>query len=361
MVGGSPIKYDYPQVNARDRPEQEGGSPQVNSRDDRLPAVSPALLGRRVSLRHRIAPDDAPGPHLSDAVGDLDDGGPGPDGGPTLRVRTRRGTVRIRVADVVAVREVPPARPRRPSWAAVAHLERICADAWPAPVVRELGDWRLRAGAGGFTRRAHSALAVGDPGMPVPDALAEVRRFADEHGIDPVVSSPEGSPWWRAVREQGWVLPGDPGGESVALVADLATLGAAADPGAVTFDPEPSAQWSAVFSETGDDPARRAVLVPDGPALGFGIARSDGGAVTGVVRAALVEDHVYLSRLEVLPEARRAGVASALTAAAARWGQERGGRHAVLQVLRSNGPARALYQRLGCVEHHRYHYLVPGT
>ena len=351
----------------------------MNTRDDRLSG----LLGRRVSLRHRIAPPDGPGPHLSDAVGELDDGGPGPDAAGTVRVHTRRGTVQVRVSDVVAVREVPEARPRRPSWAAVAHLERLCAAAWPAPVVRELGGWWLRAGANGFTRRAHSALAVGDPGMPVPDALAEVRRFAGEHGIAPVVSSPEGSPWWRAVRDQGWELPGDPGGESITLVADLATLAATAGPdgpAAVRFAPEPGADWWAVSGEVDDDPARRAVLVPAGPPLGFGTAHAPGSAVTGsavtgsavtgsavtgsavtgAVRAALVEDHVYLSRLEVVPRARRAGVACALTAAAARWGQERGGRYAVLQVLRSNAGARALYERLGCVEHHRYHYLVPG-
>ena len=328
----------------------------MNSGDDRL--VS--LLGRRVSLRHRIAPQDAPGPHLSDAVGELDDGGPGPDGTPTLRVRTRGGAVRVRVQDVVAVRAVPQARPRRPSWAAVEHLERICAAAWPAPVVRELGAWRLRSGAGGFTRRANSALAVGDPGVPVPDALAEVRQFATEHGIEPVVASPQGSPWWRSVRDEGWGLAGDRGAESIALVAGLDTLADAARPHAITFTPEPSPQWWAVFGETGDDPARRAIVVPDGPTLGFGEARTGDGTLTGVVRAALVEDHLYLSRLEILPAARRAGVASALTAAAARWAAGLGGRYAVLQVLRSNAGARALYEQLGYVEHHRYHYLVPG-
>jgi len=327
----------------------------VNSGDDRLPDRWTALLGRRVSLRHRIAPEDAPGPHLSDAVGELDDGGDGADGAPTLRVRPRNGPVRVRVADVVAVRAVPPARPRRPSWAAVERLERVCADAWPAPVVRELGAWRLRSGAGGFTRRANSALAVGDPGMPVPDALAEVRRFAAEHAVPPVVASPEGSPWWRAVRDEGW----EPRDETIALVAALDALASGSPAPTVTFDPEPSPDWWAVFGETGEDAARRAIVVPDGPALGFGEARAGDGTLAGVVRAALVSDHVYLSRLEVRPGARRAGVGSALTAAAAAWGIERGGRYAVLQVLRSNEGARALYERLGCVEHHRYHYLVP--
>ena len=112
------------------------------------------LVGRRVTVRHRLRSG-----LLTDAVGELsvDDG--------EFAVQTRRGPVRVSRADVVAVRAIPPPVPRRPSWAAVARLENVCADAWPARVDRPLGAWRLRA-AGGFTGRANAALAVGDPGDP---------------------------------------------------------------------------------------------------------------------------------------------------------------------------------------------------
>ena len=122
------------------------------------------------------------------------------DGGEFV-VHTRRGPVRVARADVVAVRAIPPPVPRRPSWAAVARLENLCADAWPARVDRPLGAWRLRA-AGGFTGRANAALAVGDPGIPVPAALEAVRAFADEHGVPPRVHVPVGSPWDRAVARR---------------------------------------------------------------------------------------------------------------------------------------------------------------
>ncbi|HEX8582632.1 MAG TPA: hypothetical protein VF640_09890, partial [Acidimicrobiales bacterium] len=129
------------------------------------------LLGRRVALRHRLA-----GGPLTDAVGELADAG----GGAVL-VHTRRGPVRVDRDAVVAVRAVPPPVPRRASWAAVARLENLCADAWPACVDRPLGAWRLRA-AGGFTGRANAALALGDPGLPVSAALDAVRAFAAGHG-----------------------------------------------------------------------------------------------------------------------------------------------------------------------------------
>src|ERR671924_243065 len=106
-----------------------------------------ALVGRRVALRHRLPTPDGR-PLYTDAVGELADAGEA-----AVLVHTRRGVVRVERDAVVAVREIPPPRTRRPSWAAVARLEHICADAWPAVVERPLGQWRLRA-AGGVTRRA---------------------------------------------------------------------------------------------------------------------------------------------------------------------------------------------------------------
>jgi N-acetylglutamate synthase len=72
-----------------------------------------------------------------------------------------------------------------------------------------------------------------------------------------------------------------------------------------------------------------------------------------------VDDHVHVSMLGVVPAARRRGHATALLAAAAGWGRARGAGWAVLQVALQNDDARALYDRLGYVEHHRYRYLVP--
>jgi ribosomal protein S18 acetylase RimI-like enzyme len=58
---------------------------------------------------------------------------------------------------------------------------------------------------------------------------------------------------------------------------------------------------------------------------------------------------------------RRQGFASALLGAAAGWGREHAARWGVLQVALQNTGARAVYDRLGFVEHHRYRYLVPAS
>src|SRR4051812_45007666 len=101
------------------------------------------LIGRRVVVRHRV------GDKQTDAVGELS------ADGSDLVVQTRRGPVRVARSAVTAVRAIPPAPPRRASLTAIARLEELCADAWPAFVDERLGSWRLRA-AGGVTAAAHT-------------------------------------------------------------------------------------------------------------------------------------------------------------------------------------------------------------
>ena len=61
--------------------------------------------------------------------------------------------------------------PRNPR---VEDLERAAALHWQAPETEPLGEWRLRAAAG-FTGRANSALPLGDPGLPLPEAVRPSR------------------------------------------------------------------------------------------------------------------------------------------------------------------------------------------
>jgi hypothetical protein len=81
----------------------------------------------------------------------------------------------------------------------IDHLERAAAQHWQAPETQRLGEWLLRA-AQGFTGRANSALPLGDPGMPLPEAVAAV---TDWYLLDP-----EPSPDWLArYRYRGQDLP----------------------------------------------------------------------------------------------------------------------------------------------------------
>jgi N-acetylglutamate synthase len=315
------------------------------------------LIGTRVALRHRVGERDGR-PLYSDAVGELDADGPA-----AVRVHTRRGPVRVLRSAVVAVRAIPPAPPRRASLSAVVRLEHLCADAWPAPVDRALGGWRLRA-AGGFTGRANGALALGDPGLPVAEALDVVRAFAAEHRIPARVHAPVGSPWERAVTGQGWALDVGyaAGPESAVLVCPLDEL-AVPDPERVTeLADRAQPDWWRLGPADPPPAAARSVVDPGGSLpTAFALVRGPNGEPVGHLRAAAVEDHLHLALLAVAPPSRRQGLGGALVAAAAGWGRGLGARWVVLQVAVHNADALAFYRRLGFREHHRYRYVVPPT
>jgi hypothetical protein len=69
----------------------------------------------------------------------------------------------------------------------MAELERAAAAHWRGTEEERLGDWLLRA-AGGFTGRANSALAVGDPGMPLPGAVGAVTAWYRARGLPPMIA-----------------------------------------------------------------------------------------------------------------------------------------------------------------------------
>ena len=121
---------------------------------------------------------------------------------------------------IIAARRAPAAaggpHPRRISAREVQRHALPGWLAWQEP----LGEWTLRAG-GGFTRRANSCHAVGDPGMPVQQAAEQIIRFALAHDISPLAQVIEGSPEEHALRRLGWVSTDQPTAVLVSRLADF--------------------------------------------------------------------------------------------------------------------------------------------
>jgi GNAT superfamily N-acetyltransferase len=235
-------------------------------------------------------------------------------------------------------------------------LEVRCSRAWPPLAEEPLGDWVLRW-ADGFTGRANSALAVGDPGRPVPEALRAVCDFAHDRGITPMVQVLRDTPNEHAIAAEGWIeAKGHRRGHEVVVLTAPLTAAPAVD--GVTVSDQPVAGWWELTLGPGEDsPAARSVLT--GGKVGYGVATLD-GVTAGVVRGALVDGWLHVGRLEVAPAFRRRGLASALMGAVGTWGVEQGAGRAVLQVAEGNSSALALYAGLGYVPHHRYRYWVPA-
>jgi ribosomal-protein-alanine N-acetyltransferase len=77
------------------------------------------------------------------------------------------------------------------------------------------------------------------------------------------------------------------------------------------------------------------------------LARTPDDTVVGFCSFWRVVDELHINNLAVLPSHRRGGVASALLSRVLEEGSRLGAVRATLEVRRSNGPARYLYERFG--------------
>ncbi|WP_445403044.1 GNAT family N-acetyltransferase [Streptomyces sp. LE64] len=323
--------------------------------------ISPADVGKRVSVRrvHRATDDAA---KFTDTVGVLTSW----DGG-VLSITRRTGeVVQVDATALVAGKVVPdaPARRRGPA-ADYPELARVAARAWQPVESEQLGDWQLRA-AGGFTRRANSVLPLGDPGLPLDEALARVRRWYAARGLPAYLQTATGARGAQeelcaALAERGWLREVS----AEVRIAPLAPLAAAApDPG-TPEDPGARVRLARGFDEgwlgryqrfREPGPEVRAVLAA-GPSVWF--ASVDGALdepPLAIGRCVVDGRWAGFMAVEVAPRARRRGLGTAVMAALAGQALSEGASAAWLQVEADNGPALAMYGRMGFTPHHAYHH-----
>lgn len=284
--------------------------------------------------------------------------------------------VRIAENALVAGKVVPgaPARRRGPA-ASHAELARVTARAWQ-PVERErLGDWELRAaydeepGPGsavrrvGFTRRANSVLPLGDPGRPLDDALALVRRWYAERGLPAYVQTATGAEGTQELlcaelAERGWhrEVSAELRVGGLAPVGDLD-----ADTGRVVLSRTVDEEWLGRYRRTGVPGPRMRQVLTRGPSVWFAAVPAADGPPAAIGRCVVDGRWAGFMAVEVAPARRREGLATAVMAALARRALTEGASAAWLQVEEDNGGARALYDGMGFAVHHRYHhYREPG-
>ncbi|MGL4744995.1 MAG: GNAT family N-acetyltransferase [Dermatophilaceae bacterium] len=314
-------------------------------------------LGARVVIRSRLpAPDPATGATRTDVVGILvatDDA--------RMTLATRRGEVTVARADVVAVKEVPPAPSRRgpPHRAlSVDDLQRAMVGAWPAVETAPLGDWLLRA-ARGFTHRANSVMTAGDPGRPLRDAVDEVETWYRARGLAPMLTAAgevgtdlADSPLGAELSARGYP-PRQPTLTLTAATAHVATVpGRSALP--VTTTTRLTAEWLAAYGayRPVDKDAARSILTGSPEQIFATVA--DNGEIVGVGRLGISAAWGGIAAMWVHPRVRGRGVGLGLLAELATAARRRGIRSLHLQVDADNAAALALYARSGFEPHHHY-------
>ncbi|MDW4917633.1 GNAT family N-acetyltransferase [Streptomyces californicus] len=319
--------------------------------------ITPADVGKRVSVRCRTESGGA-GAEFTDTVGVLTSWDRD-----VLSITRKSGeSVHIVESSLVAGKTVPaaPARRRGPA-ASFEELAAVTARAWQPVESEPLGDWRLRA-AGGFTRRANSALPLGDPGLPVGEALDRVRAWYAERDLPPYVQTATGAAGTQELlcaelERHGWRR------EVTAQVriAALAPVGdGAADVAAVRLTRAPDAAWLARYQRFSTPGPHVLRVLESGPSVWFATVAGDGGAPDAIGRCVVDGRWAGFMAVEVAPERRRRGLATTVMTALARRALDEGASAAWLQVEEENEGARALYDGMGFALHHSYHHYRPS-
>ncbi|MGW1543889.1 GNAT family N-acetyltransferase [Streptomyces sp. NPDC002309] len=313
--------------------------------------ITTADVGKRVSVR-RLGDPGATEQKFTDTVGVLTSW----DNGVLVITRRDGESVRIRESSLVAGKVVPaaPARRRGPA-ASYEELARIAARGWRPLESERLGEWELRAAAG-FTRRANSALPLGEPGVSLDEALRAVRAWYGERGLPAYLQTATGAEgtqellcaelerrgWLREVSAEVWT-------GALAPVADRA------EGHRVVLSREADAGWLARYQRKGVSEVALRVL-GSGSSVWFASVPGTGGAPAAIGRCVVDGRWAGFAAVEVDPALRRRGLASDVMAALARRALDEGASAAWLQVETDNAGARSLYAGLGFGVHHSYHH-----
>lgn len=338
--------------------------------------ITTADVGKRVSVRS-LTGKPAGAEKFTDTVGVLTSWAHG------VVCVTRKNGEQVRLDEnlIVAGKVVPrtPARRRGAPATSGQELERVAARAWPPLEQEPLGDWRLRA-ASGFTRRANSVLPLGDPGMPLPQALTEVVAWYERRSLpayvqisvgaedsdEQLAAALAGQGWYAETTAEVWTA-------GLAPVADLAAQRASGgDDGAeVRLTRTVEESWLRRYQRFEQpDPAVPTVL-SGGPSVWFATlpaARdgredvSDPGVPAAIGRLVVDGRWAGFTALETDPLRRRQRLATRIMSALCDKALDEGASAAYLQVETDNESARRMYGGLGFARHHSYqHWRAPRS
>jgi len=315
-------------------------------------------VGNRVVVRRLVGMRRNDRPIFTDLLGELVEFGDA-----HLVIRTADGAEHtVPLAEVHRAKRVPP---RRPANHRIVEIELAADAAWPAPARGRLGDWVLRA-ADGWSGRGNSALPVGDPGLPLGEAIEAVVAWYAGHGLTPMVNVP--LPYAQtlddALAARGWPHRPPTQVMTAPLPAVLAAVPARPDLPEVRLREAPSDAWLAIAAgRKGGLPGAALHLLIAVPQVRFAEVYDHSGELVAIARGTVSEAPaartsgsgwfgVFL--VEVVPAARRTGLARHVVGSLARWAAAEGATRAYLQVEERNTDAVALYASLGYTTHHRY-------
>ncbi|WP_405601730.1 GNAT family N-acetyltransferase [Streptomyces sp. NBC_01410] len=319
--------------------------------------ITPADVGKRVSVR-RLTDADSELTKFTDTVGVLTSWKQG-----VLLITRRTGeTVHIAESSLVAGKVVPaaPARRRGPA-ADFGELARVTARAWQPVESERLGEWELRASSG-FTRRANSVLPLGDPGLPLDEALAQVRAWYERRKLPAYIQTATGAAGTQEelcahLEARGWLREVS----AEVRIGGLAPIGDLDEEvERVRLARSVDEAWLQRYQRFGVPGPHVLHVLESGPSVWFAAVPGEGEVPAAIGRCVVDGRWAGFMAVEVDPAYRRQGLATTVMTALARRALEEGASAAWLQVEAENEGARALYEGMGFATHHRYHHFRPA-
>ena len=235
-------------------------------------------------------------------------------------------------------------------------LEVLSDRSMPGSRRHSIGGWVLRASRGS-TGRANSVWALGDPGVPVGEALDRTEVWYRDQGLVPIfqVFQPVSEDLDEDLNKREYSHKAG----AIVMVGSIDALRAESDP--YRLKPRPTQCWSEappVFADLVNDPERMAEITETDLPQQCVVVSDTEGAPLGAAMSTLDGEWLGLFAMVTVPAARRQGVASFVINELVRRGIDAGASRVWLQVAPDNDGAISLYQRLGMTEAHQYHYRI---
>lgn len=239
-------------------------------------------------------------------------------------------------------------------WDAAAQARVLAAigAGWAPAETSFIGDWFVDRGLGGG-RRAGSVKAVGSPGLPLEEAVAEAEARQRNWQQRPCFQiGPDNQELDALLDRRGY---GKEGVSPVMAGPAETAMRAGSGRRMVLFVGTPLVALEEMWAAGGIGAARQAVMARTAPPKAVIMLRED----DRVASAAFVAVHdgiATMSAVLTAPQFRRRGLGRETVAAAARFGMSCGAQTLALSVEADNEPAKALYAGLGLQQVSCYHY-----
>ncbi len=256
--------------------------------------------------------------------------------------------------------QIAPSTDRLPL---VRRLEAVGFRAWPAASVHYDGSWQVRLTGGYPSKRLNSVVPL-DPSdtRDLPIRLERARKKFEAYGRPLLVRETPLMPLELRdlLSNEGWSVF-----EEVLVMTSSLDKIELPD----TMDHLPGHDIGrfveAYLKITGSNSALQAplaeIITSIKPTVGLFLKEEVEEAPQATVLCVQDNDLAGIMSLAVVPELRGKGYGAEMLAAAMRWARMRSARTAWLQVVSTNAPAIAIYERFGFTEAYRHRYWRKGA